>query len=45
MRSAMQVLGLDALDVGHAGAETFPLAPGIRALSIADVWSQLAPLR
>ncbi len=45
MRSAMDVLGLDALDVVHAGADTFPLAPGIRALSIADVWSRLAPLR
>jgi len=45
MRSAMEVLELDALDVVHAGATTFPLAPDVRALSIDDVWRQLAPLR
>ncbi len=45
MRSAMDVLGLDALDVVHAGASSFPLASDIRALSIADVWRELAPLR
>lgn len=33
MRSAMEALGLSRLDVIHAGPDTFPLAPDVRALS------------
>ena len=32
MRSAMETLGLDSLDVVHAGTETYRLAQGVRAL-------------
>ena len=32
MRSAMETLGLDTLDVVHAGTETYRLAQGVRAL-------------
>jgi uncharacterized protein len=44
MRTAMSDLGLERLDVVHAGEQTFPLQPGIRALSVRDVWKRLAPL-
>jgi predicted AAA+ superfamily ATPase len=45
MRAAISELGLDTLDVVHAGDRTFPLATDVRALSIRDVWTKLAPLR
>ena len=44
MRSAMSSLDLTTLDVVHAGPQTFPMAEGIRALSIRDVWTRLDPL-
>lgn len=44
MRSAMESLELTSLDVVHAGPVTFPMAPGLRALSIRDVWTKLEPL-
>ena len=34
MKAAMQELLLDSLDVIHAGKDTFPLAPGIRAVPL-----------
>ncbi len=34
MRSAMDDLGLTRLDVIHAGAETFPIAAGVRAVAL-----------
>ncbi len=33
MRSSLADLRLDRLDVIHAGRETFPLAPGVRAVA------------
>ena len=45
MHSAMESLGLDAIDVVHAGAQTFDMARGLRALSIQDVWTRVDPLR
>ena len=44
MRSALHDLKLDRLDVVHAGEETFPLAPRIRALALARLLDDLAPL-
>ena len=40
MRSALETLNLDQLDVIHAGQETFQLAPNIRALAAGDLISQ-----
>jgi predicted AAA+ superfamily ATPase len=37
MRIALQDLRLDSLDVIHAGTDTFPLAPKIRAVALRDV--------
>jgi hypothetical protein len=34
MRSALEVLGLDELVVIHAGSESYPLAPRIRAVGL-----------
>lgn len=33
MRSAQEPLGLDRLDLIHAGEHTFPLAGGVRAVA------------
>lgn len=44
MHRAMEDLQLDHLDVVHAGAESFPLAENIRALSITKVWDELESL-
>jgi predicted AAA+ superfamily ATPase len=44
MRVAMEDLGLERLDVIHAGAETFPLAPRVRAVSFSRLLTDLPPL-
>ena len=36
MRSAFETLGLDRLDVVHAGTESYAMAPGIRALCMPE---------
>ena len=41
MRSALEHLELDRLDVIHAGVETFPLAPKVRALSLRRLCADL----
>ena len=41
MRSALEDLKLDRLDVIHAGAETFPLGPRVRAVAAARVLEDL----
>ena len=45
MRIAMTDLKLDSLDVGHPGETTYPLAPRIRAVGIADLETAIQPLR
>jgi len=45
MRIALRDLKLSRIDVIHAGAETFPLAPRIRAVALSRVSRDLAPLR
>jgi hypothetical protein len=45
MRSAIEALGLESLDVLHAGAETHPLAPRIRAVAAARMLEDIQPLR
>ncbi len=44
MRIAMEDLRLDRLEVVHAGEATYPMAEGIRALALRDVWEALEPL-
>jgi hypothetical protein len=44
MRSALEVLRLDELTVIHAGAESYPLAPRIRAVALARLREEVAPL-
>lgn len=41
MRAALIDLGLTQLDVVHAGTDSFPLAPKIRAIAAADLLKQL----
>ena len=45
MRSAVETLGLDRLDVVHAGPDRYALAPHIRALPAAQLVRELRPLR
>lgn len=44
MHIAIEDLGLDGLDVVHAGEKSFPLTDTIRALSIHDIVASLDPL-
>ena len=44
MRSALATLGLERLDVVHAGTERYRMAPKIRALPAADLAATLRPL-
>ena len=44
IHAAVKDLGLDRLDVLHAGEATFPLAPCVRALSLSRVLTDLEPL-
>ena len=43
MRSAMETLRLDRLDVIHAGTNSYPLASGVRALPAAELPTALVP--
>jgi predicted AAA+ superfamily ATPase len=45
MRIALEDLGLDSLDIVHAGENTYPLADRIRAVAISRVTTDLAPRR
>ena len=45
MRSALEDLRLMRLDVVHAGSETFPLAPRVRAVAAHRILDDLKPLR
>ena len=45
MRTALDDLDLTRLDVVHAGGETFPLGPKVRAVSATRVLVDLKPLR
>ncbi len=44
MRSAIESLGLERLDVIHAGDSSFPLAEGIRAVSFRRLHKDVEPL-
>ncbi len=44
MRTAIADLGLESIDVVHAGARTFTLAPNIRAVSCARILDDVDPL-
>lgn len=45
MRSAFETLGIDSLDVVHAGTEGYALARRIRAVPAAELTARLRPLR
>ena len=45
MRSAFATLGLERLDVVHAGTDRYRMAPKIRALPAADLAATLRPLQ
>lgn len=45
MRSAMDTLKLDQLDVVHAGTTSYQLAPGVRAVPLAELADVLRPVR
>ena len=45
MRSALATLGLERLDVVHAGTDRYRMAPKIRALPAADLAATLRPLQ
>jgi hypothetical protein len=44
LRTALADLRLSRLDVIHAGDETFPLAPRIRAVAIRRILADVRPL-
>jgi predicted AAA+ superfamily ATPase len=44
MRSAIESLGLERLDVIHAGEHSFPLGEGIRAVSFRRLYEDIGPL-
>jgi len=45
MRSALEDLELTRLDLIHAGNQTFPLAPRVRAVAAKDILAELKPRR
>ena len=45
MRAALEDIGLARLDVIHAGTESFPLAPRVRALAAERLLDDLKPTR
>ena len=45
MKAALSDLRLTRLDVIHAGDQTFPLAPRVRAVPLSRLLEHLAPLR
>ena len=45
MRSALETLDLQRLDVVHAGRHLYPLAPRVRAVPAARLAAELRPLR
>ncbi len=44
MRSALESLRLEHLDIVHAGTQTYPLADRVRALALGRLWQDLAAL-
>ncbi len=45
MHVAIQDLGLELIDVIHAGRDTYPLSPKIRALAISQLTTELGQAR
>jgi hypothetical protein len=44
MHSALEALDLEELVVVHAGHESYPLAPGIRAVGLSRLREDVTPL-
>ena len=44
MQSAITTLGLQSLDVIHAGSSTFALAPHVRAVAVRRMLEDIEPL-
>jgi hypothetical protein len=45
MASALEALELDRIDVVHAGSETYPMHPKVRALAISSLLRAFEPMR
>lgn len=45
MRSALETLDLERLDLIHAGEESFPLGERVRAVALRRIWEEYEPLR
>lgn len=45
MHVALRDLGLESIDVVHAGGDSYPLSPKIRALAISKVATELGQRR
>jgi hypothetical protein len=45
MRVAMEDLGLERIDVVHAGVDTYPLSDAIRAVAVSRLTTDLVPHR
>lgn len=45
IRSAMETLALERVDVIHAGEDSYPLSRGVRAVALANVTKELSRLR
>ncbi len=45
MRSALETLDLERLDLIHAGDESLPLAERVREVPLRRVWEELEALR
>jgi hypothetical protein len=45
VRGAAEHLGLQRIDVIHAGENTFPMAEGIRAVALSRLLDDVEPLR
>lgn len=44
VHAAIDALGLERVDIVHAGTETYPLAPKVRAVALSRVLEDLGPL-
>jgi hypothetical protein len=44
MRSARDALGLDGIDLVHAGESTYPMGSGLRAVAIREAVEAIDPL-
>ncbi|MDH3404055.1 MAG: hypothetical protein OES32_16490 [Acidobacteriota bacterium] len=44
MTSAIDALGLERIDLAHAGSESYPMHPKVRAVAGAELLADLEPI-